>query len=572
MPGWERWRVTPIDLGSKGVARTRRPAPRALPLAGCPRWARVATGCALSVSARPASWVSPIAAWAASCASAWSAAGAAARATWTAAWALGTCARDSLGEDALGRDAQGDAQGREAQGEDAQGDAQGRGAQEEDAQGDAGASRASAAVETCDMCHHPRVPGRGCLFCVGKSFCPAAARCHHCVARSVASDPRAREMYHVGNPRPATEVAGSLNDTAVQWHCRACSHDWAAAPFSVAAGTGCPFCAGRRLCDAADHCAACLARSVAGDARAHALYHPDNPWPASEVARHSSDRGIKWRCHACSHDWAAAPKRVATSRPARAPSPDGQRRVAPDGGGAAPGPVGCPYCAGATLCRAAAGCQTCLAKSVAGDVRARGLFHRGNPRPAAEVARSSGVRMLWWCATCTRAWRARPTDVTAGGGCPVCVASAAERAVARYLDGACVPFERERRFAWCRDRRELPFDFCLDCACVLEVDGMQHFVQWGARHDLEYTRRHDALKMRLALGHGLSVVRVLARVVRADGPEADWRDYLHRAINLARRRHARRAPPVVVLPRCAQYCEWWASGIGADAGSDPVYI
>jgi hypothetical protein len=412
----------------------------------------------------------------------------------------------------------------------------------------------------CSDCNHPRSPGRGCLFCVGKRFCAAAVHCPTCTGRSVAGDPRARGLYHPLNQRPPAEMARSSNDTMVRWHCCDCAHDWRAAPFSVAAGTGCPFCAARRFCPASSNCQPCLAKSVAGDARAFALYHPNNLRPASEVARHSSDRRVRWLCSVCSHGWAAAPKGVAL------------------GQGGVPGamsPMGCPFCAGVRLCSAAMGCLVCRAKSVAGDERTRGLYHPANPRPVAEVARSAGARVQWRCGTCTREWRARPTDVTAGGGCPACVASAAERAVARFLaDDLRVAFGRERRFAWCRDRRELPFDFCIDDrACLIEVDGLQHFVQWDPRHDLEYTRRHDALKMHLALANGFSVVRVLARAVRVDGPGAqcDWRGYLRRALHHVQRR-AMRDPPVVILPNCIQYRTWWESGIGARTGCLPVFL
>jgi hypothetical protein len=38
-----------------------------------------------------------------------------------------------------------------------------------------------------------------------------------------------------------------------------------------------------------------------------------------------------------------------------------------------------------------------------------------------------------------------------------------------------IPFEREKRFASCKDKTYLPFDFFVDNKYLIEFDGMQHF-------------------------------------------------------------------------------------------------
>ena len=79
------------------------------------------------------------------------------------------------------------------------------------------------------------------------------------------------------------------------------------------------------------------------------------------------------------------------------------------------------------------------------------------------------------------------------------------------------------------------------CRIIVEVDGMQHFVEhWLAdRESLDVLRRRDLWKMEQALSHGFSVIRLRAKWVRH---ATSWKAWLQRVL-----KSCASAPPCIVL-------------------------
>ena len=108
----------------------------------------------------------------------------------------------------------------------------------------------------------------------------------------------------------------------------------------------------------------------------------------------------------------------------------------------------------------------------------------------------------------------RPTHHTSApySGCPVCIESLGEQAIRSALKQWRIPFESEKRFSDCRDKRPLAFDFWLPAHKVLiEYDGQQHFD--GAHYlstlsDFASARRRDRIKTAYARKRKIRLIRV----------------------------------------------------------------
>lgn len=81
--------------------------------------------------------------------------------------------------------------------------------------------------------------------------------------------------------------------------------------------------------------------------------------------------------------------------------------------------------------------------------------------------------------------------------------------------------ERQKKFDWCKNKRRLPFDFCINSLHLLiELDGTQHFVQVSNWTSLEARQERDAYKTKCAVENGYTVIRLLQTDVFKD--KNDW--------------------------------------------------
>ena len=65
------------------------------------------------------------------------------------------------------------------------------------------------------------------------------------------------------------------------------------------------------------------------------------------------------------------------------------------------------------------------------------------------------------------------------------------------------------KFDWCKDKRHLPFDFCIEeLKLIIELDGRQHFEQvreWTSHIDIQ---KRDKFKMNKAIENKYSIIRL----------------------------------------------------------------
>lgn len=72
---------------------------------------------------------------------------------------------------------------------------------------------------------------------------------------------------------------------------------------------------------------------------------------------------------------------------------------------------------------------------------------------------------------------------------------------------AKIPFETEKTFPTCKDKKCLPFDFFINNSYLIEYDGSQHFDSL-TKFDYEYTHRHDIIKSRWCQENGIPLIRI----------------------------------------------------------------
>lgn len=78
--------------------------------------------------------------------------------------------------------------------------------------------------------------------------------------------------------------------------------------------------------------------------------------------------------------------------------------------------------------------------------------------------------------------------------------------ISKILNEAKIPFETEKKFPSCKDKKELPFDFYVNNKYLIEYDGIQHYKE--TIFDLEYTQSHDHIKTEWCKNNKIPLIRI----------------------------------------------------------------
>lgn len=102
--------------------------------------------------------------------------------------------------------------------------------------------------------------------------------------------------------------------------------------------------------------------------------------------------------------------------------------------------------------------------------------------------------------------------------CRICSSkeSNGEERIRKYLESHGINFIPEYKFADCKDKRQLPFDFyLLDYGRIIEYDGIQHFKPFSFNGDYsksmknyEELKRHDSIKNKYCEDNGIPLLRI----------------------------------------------------------------
>ena len=88
--------------------------------------------------------------------------------------------------------------------------------------------------------------------------------------------------------------------------------------------------------------------------------------------------------------------------------------------------------------------------------------------------------------------------------------SLGEKEIMQILEDNNIPYEREYKFADCKDIHALPFDFFLSTyKTLIEFDGEQHFnPKCFASDRFETRQKHDKIKNEYCFSHGFYIIRI----------------------------------------------------------------
>lgn len=106
-----------------------------------------------------------------------------------------------------------------------------------------------------------------------------------------------------------------------------------------------------------------------------------------------------------------------------------------------------------------------------------------------------------------------PHGFEQGTRCTECsIASQGEEEVRTFLRANNIDFERQKRFAECKDKKTLPFDFYIPSVnTCIEYQGQQHYQivsSWGGEEEYNYQLKHDKIKADYCKNNGISLITI----------------------------------------------------------------
>jgi hypothetical protein len=105
------------------------------------------------------------------------------------------------------------------------------------------------------------------------------------------------------------------------------------------------------------------------------------------------------------------------------------------------------------------------------------------------------------------------THFVSGKRCGICAESNGEMIIRKYLDKSQIPYEREKRFKQCKNKKYLPFDFYVDNKFIIEFDGIQHFTYtendfFGGKERFAQCQLHDKIKTDFCFDYHIPLLRI----------------------------------------------------------------
>lgn len=82
--------------------------------------------------------------------------------------------------------------------------------------------------------------------------------------------------------------------------------------------------------------------------------------------------------------------------------------------------------------------------------------------------------------------------------------------IKNILSNNHIPFEIQKKFEECQDKRKLPFDLFINNQYIIEYDGIQHFKSTGfiSEEKIEIIHRHDLIKNKYCFDNNIPLIRI----------------------------------------------------------------
>lgn len=134
-----------------------------------------------------------------------------------------------------------------------------------------------------------------------------------------------------------------------------------------------------------------------------------------------------------------------------------------------------------------------------------------------EEYKDSRTKILHVCNVCGNEWMVKPNSILSGNGCPKCAFSKGERKITEVLSSLHTSYIPQYKFADCRNKVPLSFDFYLpELNTLIEYQGQQHYepVDFGGmgkkRSITKYEEncQRDQIKRDYALNNKISLIEI----------------------------------------------------------------
>lgn len=117
---------------------------------------------------------------------------------------------------------------------------------------------------------------------------------------------------------------------------------------------------------------------------------------------------------------------------------------------------------------------------------------------------------------CGSVFKIRASHLIGGHGCKKCQSSVGEILIRSFLLSNSISFEEQKTFDDCKDKKELPFDFCIisntnQALGLIEYDGIQHykpFKYFGGIKKFNSQVKHDEIKNQYTIDNNIPLLRI----------------------------------------------------------------
>lgn len=323
-----------------------------------------------------------------------------------------------------------------------------------------------------------------CVICLGKSF--MSHEKHIYIKDKITNNPRFISLS---------------SGKKIEFNCDKCTHSFTSIVANITGhGRWCAYCANQKLCDNND-CMECHNKSFASSPKIKHLVDKEiNP----RQIFLKSETKVKFQCDNCIHTFISMVRNVSVLN------------------------SWCPYCCfpPLKLCDNN-NCIDCYNKSFASHNKSIHMSKNNNIL-ARNIFLNSHQKITFVCNDCKNDFEAVVKNVTRNNLWCSCTIFKTEKILFDFLKIIYGNIIKQFKPLWCKNlitKKIYRYDFLLkDLNIIIELDGLQHFKQISNWQEPKDRQQIDIYKMKMALKHGYSVIRILQEDVFYN--KIDWKNKL----------------------------------------------
>lgn len=361
----------------------------------------------------------------------------------------------------------------------------------------------------CDKCNHEfsiqldfiERYDSFCNFCSGKRLCENE-ECYFCFNASFASHPKS-EFFSKKNEISPRNIFQNSHTECI-FDCDNCGHEFKSALNQVSnpnRNAWCPFCAHKQICEVSKNCSICFEASFGFHELANQWSKLNKISSPFEIYKNSHELCF-FDCTKCNHTFSSPLSWITRGNK-------------------------CNYCGHRKLCESP-DCDFCFKVSFASHYRSEWWSKKNECSPR-DVVKNSNEKYIFDCNKCKRDFSSRLNSINyMNSWCPYC-RNKTERKLYDILITKHPSLVHQFKVDWAKNKKHLPYDFVIpEYKIIIELDGIQHFIQVSNWDSPEETFENDIYKEKCANDNGYSIIRILQEDIFKD--KYDWLSELNKNI------------------------------------------